>query len=177
MSLTYDDPKRTRNTTAPDIRRRVARLICNRGLNHAAQALGTSRERLLVRWLGLAYVSAHWPLSAADALHVFRAEGHARTDSRHDLRATFVTVSLANRKTETWFTDRTGTSLEPNDQPLPPSSPNVGKSLAWAPWRPSISPSRSLPPLPLGALPQGPGLPVTLRRERDSNPRYRCRYT
>jgi integrase len=42
-----------------------------------------------------------------------RAELFERNASRqpirlHDLRATFVTVSLANGKTETWVSDRTG---------------------------------------------------------------------
>jgi integrase len=47
------------------------------------------------------------------AANVDRAELHERTDTRrpiraHDLRATFITLSLANGRTEAWVMDRTG---------------------------------------------------------------------
>jgi integrase len=47
------------------------------------------------------------------AAHVDRPELHERTDTRrpiraHDLRATFITLSLANGRTEAWVMDRTG---------------------------------------------------------------------
>ena len=51
---------------------------------------------------------AHLKLAGID-----RAELFERTASRlqiraHDLRATFITINLANGKSEKWITDRTG---------------------------------------------------------------------
>ena len=46
--------------------------------------------------------------AGVDRAELFERSAHRRPIRVHDLRATFVTVALANGKTETWVADRTG---------------------------------------------------------------------
>jgi integrase len=121
---------------------------------------------------------------------ITRAELHERTASRqpirlHDLRATFVTVSLANGKEEKWVTDRTGHkssemvglydrqartwaeldlgTLGALDALLPEYTEPAGERAPEGPRVPAAPPAA--PENDYAAIPQ------QQRREWDSNPR------
>jgi integrase len=108
-----------------DLARGVVRLDENKTNDPRAWALSPGVAAALERWReersadGLVFAVPNEARLAevfrADlaAAGVARPELFARTKARqpiraHDLRATFVTLSLANGKTETWVMDRTG---------------------------------------------------------------------
>ena len=51
---------------------------------------------------------AHLRAAGVDRAELFENNGNRRQIRVHDLRATFITLALANGKTETWVQDRTG---------------------------------------------------------------------
>ncbi|CAN5901294.1 hypothetical protein BH11MYX4_BH11MYX4_01910 [soil metagenome] len=116
-----------------DLDRGVIRLDVNKTDDPRAWALDAAVSRALVAWKSRYRSDAepHEPIFGEKgcALYVEKMAEQLRTDLKragverealfertaarrpirvHDLRATFVTVSLANGKTETWVADRTG---------------------------------------------------------------------
>ena len=51
---------------------------------------------------------AHLAVAGVDRAELFEKSESRRPIRIHDLRATFITVNLANGKTEAWIADRTG---------------------------------------------------------------------
>ena len=109
-----------------DIERGALRLDKNKTDEPRAWALDVGVVRALTKWAPLSGGSGGPFLSVIDdgkqaarfrdhlkVAGVDRSELHEATDERtkmrvHDLRATFVTLSLASGKTEMWVADRTG---------------------------------------------------------------------
>ena len=109
-----------------DVERGLVRLDENKSDDPRAWSLSPDVARALKRWKEIAppralvFAVPEEGKHLADALRthlraagVDRAELFERTKTRmrvrvHDLRATFVTVNLANGKSETWIADRTG---------------------------------------------------------------------
>lgn len=108
-----------------DLGRGLVRLDANKTKDPRSWKLDDGVRRVLDTWFGwksrpigrpfesVGSMRAHRFREHLEYAGVDRPELHARTDARrpicvHDLRATFVTLSLANGKTETWVQDRTG---------------------------------------------------------------------
>ena len=51
---------------------------------------------------------AHLRLAGVNRAELFEHNDNSRQIRVHDLRATFITLALANNRTETWVQDRTG---------------------------------------------------------------------
>lgn len=106
-----------------DLERGVVRLDENKTNDPRSWVLDDGVRRTLLAWKDRSpkrpfeavgkTMRAHRFRDALELAGVDRPELFAQTDARrricvHDLRATFVTVSLANGRTETWVQDRTG---------------------------------------------------------------------
>lgn len=111
-----------------DLERGSVRLDTNKTADPRAWAMAPDVVRALRWWceqvpheradlvfpgLDRPYWAAHVLREHLRAAGVDRAELYQKTEARqpirlHDLRATFVTVSLATGRTETWIADRTG---------------------------------------------------------------------
>jgi len=110
---------------------------------------------------------------------VTRAELFERTAVRqplrvHDLRATFVTVNLANNKTETWVADRTGHRSSSminryRRQARTWAELGLGRLTELDVALPELA--AIAPPLPANRSARATRPQEMLRRRRDSNPR------
>jgi integrase len=72
------------------------------------RVLGTFAGVTIDRFAAAEQLRAHLKLAGVTRSQLFEANESRLAIRAHDLRATFVTVSLALGKTEAWTTDRTG---------------------------------------------------------------------
>ena len=107
-----------------DLKRGAVRLDKNKTNDPRAWALDPGVLAALTRWKELSPAAPfqsipedekqaerfreHVVLAGIERGELFESSDRSRRLWFHDLRATFVTVSLANDKTETWVSDRTG---------------------------------------------------------------------
>ena len=146
----------------------------------------------------------HLMRAGIDRAELFE-HGHLRLRIRlHDLRATFITVKLADGRTETWIADRTGHKssdqinnyrraartvaelglgdLAPMDQAIPELRPKQGPvgsagsgGPAEAARQPSAGEQAGAPPTDPGGLPRGLTRPLRRPVARLDAVRHPCR--
>lgn len=68
---------------------------------------GKDGLRIHARWLAEQY-RGHLQLAGVDRAELFETTATRRQIRLHDTRATFITIALANGRSETWVADRTG---------------------------------------------------------------------